>query len=327
MGAAQQKCCCKENIDSKGEIKDIPLKDEAVFPEPRLAVNDNSTTATNDKSLSGSKPPPGARDSFSNVAVDVSAIRKTYHATANRSLFNGYWTSASDGADMCFIKDGWLTWHVDHSIGQIIQLTVDDNGAVTISLEGEMHTAQLKDDMIVWSDGDKWQRHPRADQLVTYNGIWLQADGRALCEIDNGLLTWFLEHAQHAVRVNLTQGGDLKLDLGSDGCHTGKMSDDHDTIVWNDGDRWKRNPNAHMLSLYQGCWGSIAKGTEMCEIHDGILTWIGDHPPGDTKVTVDEKGRLLMFIDGSLFMATLDDNKVLWSDGDKWQRSASQGKL
>lgn len=71
--------------------------------------------------------------------------------------YNGNYVRVKDGADMCDIKNGLLTWHhrYDHST---CTGTLNGKGELVMKLQGTNHTATLKDEVLIWDDGDKWKR-------------------------------------------------------------------------------------------------------------------------------------------------------------------------
>lgn len=71
--------------------------------------------------------------------------------------YNGDWYE--DEAFVAHIWDAKVTWHGDY-LSLKTELKVADSGKLEMRLSDQMHTGEIIDGALVWSDGTKWTRKP-----------------------------------------------------------------------------------------------------------------------------------------------------------------------
>jgi len=77
--------------------------------------------------------------------------------------------------------------------------------------------------------------------LAPYSGIWWNArEGRRVCEIRGGLLTWSERYDTRHGPLSIGPQGELVMELGGK-LYSGVLENDSaDRLLWNDGDVWLR---------------------------------------------------------------------------------------
>jgi len=196
--------------------------------------------------------------------------RLTHVAVKGIAKFNGYWMQQSDNTPMAHIENGILKWRYDNekvhketwnmwkALHQKVTVAkLNAEGQIVIYVEGESLIGDPINGMIVWSDGDTWQRDLKSESVVKYNGAWFQ-EGTAIAHIWDGSLKWLVygsdlpsisdyKISDHDNMSNLTR--DLKLTESGEICmdidgvaYTGEIVGD--TLVWSDGMKWTKTPGS-----------------------------------------------------------------------------------
>lgn len=72
-----------------------------------------------------------------------------------QAIYNGTWLL--DNKPVCKIKDGTLTWLMKgYENDDPLNLTIDGQGRVEMILEEKVHTGEVENGTLSWSDGSKW---------------------------------------------------------------------------------------------------------------------------------------------------------------------------
>jgi len=166
-------------------------------------------------------------DNINQEAHDVEGHH--YICFDGHQRFGGHWKS---GDILVVIEDSKVCF----PSGRTLDIIITGDRECNLIMNDATHAGTLGEDgqTIVWSDGDKWHRVSASRQLGSrFQGEWKSGDIQVRIE---GASVYFPSR-----RALYIEGdGESMCRIFIDGReHRGELIN-HDTIEWNDGDRWHR---------------------------------------------------------------------------------------
>lgn len=252
MGAAAAKpCCCSCSNPHQGDVQfsESPCKDPQ---DNNVEQVDNSgeKDEMDDMKILDIAPAIYSRDlKAEEMEPEEEEEREPQQEEDGKSAaqafarFNGYW-KRSDDKPAAHIKNGTLRWRESEDLYRKgdVRVKVNEDGELLVDVDGVALTGQMYNGwMIMWSDGDSWERDENGESIVKYNGTWCE-DDKALANIWEGSMKWIVpegKKVQDGVEtvLKVTDSGRIEMIMNGE-TYTGEIVDG--ALIWSDGLKWTK---------------------------------------------------------------------------------------